>query len=355
MKKIRKFIIGLLVSLVLVATGCSSSESSTKPPESNVSTQNESNTSAESNGIPENYPDETITVIVGYNPGGGTDTNAREMIRTLNENNIVDQNFQVLNLPGPSGVNGYIKMLQEPDNIYQLMDVSDIGIPLYNGALDATLDDFKPIAQVANGTLVLMVGKDSPYNEVEEIFEVLKEDPGKLMISVSGALDSSEPYSWYNIYERLVGEGAQLESLNFIPFDGTAESVTAVLGGHVDAALVNPGNAIDHVKAGNAKVLVALSDKRLSLFPDVPTLKEKGIDFSYNRTRSWWIGGKVPDEIVKFWEAKLKEATETDTWKEYAERTMQEIDFMGTEEYLEFLRVEGPIFGDYIKMVQSLR
>src|SRR5690606_28130776 len=100
----------------------------------------------------------------GYKPGGGTDTNAREMIRTLNENKIIDQNFQVLNLPGASGVNGYTKMLQEPDNIYQLMDISDIGIPLYNGALEnVTLADFKPIAQVANGTLALMVGKDSPY------------------------------------------------------------------------------------------------------------------------------------------------------------------------------------------------
>ncbi len=115
----------------------------------------------------------------------------------------MDQTFQVENLPGASGVQAFTKMFKEKDNKYQLLNVPEMGIPLMNGALDATYDDFQPVAQVGTSTLVIAVKADSRFKTIEQLLEEIQNDPQSVSIAVPGALDSAEPYRWYTIFEEL--------------------------------------------------------------------------------------------------------------------------------------------------------
>lgn len=300
------------------------------------------------------YPDKTLTMLVGYGPGGGNDTMAREMIKNLNQNDIVNQKILVENLPGASGVNAFIKTYKESKNNYQLLVVVDMGLPLANGAMDVEISEFKPIAQVESGTLVLMVSNDSPYDTVEEFLADLKEDPSQFIIGSAGSMTSSEPYRWYTIIEAINdGVAVSVDELNIVPQDGTASSIPGVLGGHLDVILTNPGSAVDHVSSGNAKVLAVLSEERLEAFPDAPTLKEVGLDIVHRRARGFWMGGEVSDEIVTYWEEKFKEASQTAYWQEYTEKGMSSNEFLDTEKYLDFLEKENKKFKEYIHSLDN--
>src|SRR5699024_9524506 len=145
----------------------------------------------------------------------------------------------------------------------------------------------------------------------------LDKDPRSLSIAVSGAIDGTEASRWYSIYNEIQGGNADAYDLNFVPQDGA--STPSVIGGHTDVALENPAVAMDHLKTGDIEVIAVLSQDRLESFPDVPTLVEEGIDIVHSRARGWWIGKDVPEEIVEYWEDKLKQATETDDWKQYTE------------------------------------
>lgn len=350
--------------VIIIAVGCGAKEETAEQNSVNFNNSTSKETASEEAEMMETseesteldgYPDQSLTVLVGYEPGGGSDTNARAMISALTETGIIEQSMQVENLPGSSGVHAFTKLYQEPDNKYQLLDVPEMGIPLINGSMDADYDDFQPVAQVASGTLVVLVGADSPYETVEQLLADMESDPRSITIATSGALDSSEPYRWYTIFDELQSETVDLGELNFVPQDGTAGSITSVVGGHTDVSLVNPGLIVDHVEAGEAKVLAVLSPERLDAFPDAPTLVETGIDIVHNRARGWWMGVEVSQEVVQFWEDTLREATQTEQWTEYLTANFFELDFRGAKEYTEFLKEEGERFGSYLQMVQEAR
>ena len=337
----KNFLITILILIVfsmVLLVGCSSKEPAVKK------------------SVLDGYPDRPINVLVGYGAGGGSDTHARTVIKALNDNGIVDQSFTVENLPGASGVHAFSKMQNEPDDIYQIFCVPEMGIPLVNGALDASYDDFQRIAQVGSGTHAMFVKADSPFETVEQVLDAIEKDPQSVSIPVPGALDSVEPYRWYTIFEEIGSDTIELGSLNIIPTDGNADVITNIIGGHMDVALVSASaNLADQVEAGNARVLAVLSPERLDAFPDAPTLLERGINIVHNKARGFWIGKDVPEEIVQYWEDALKELMETPEYKEYLDKNMIQSIYKNSEEYTQYSKEEGERFGNFMKRVQESR
>ncbi|MBD1381784.1 Bug family tripartite tricarboxylate transporter substrate binding protein [Metabacillus arenae] len=329
----------VMISLLLLVAACSSSQ--------------DTGTTKEEAAL--DYPKEDINILVGYAPGGGTDTMARVMIQALNNNGIVDQTFQVENLPGASGVNAFIKMQKESDDDHQIMIVPEMGIPLVNGSFDAGYDDFIPVAQASTGTVAMVVGKNSPYETAEEVIEAIEKDPASVSISIPGALDSAEPYRWYTIFEE-IGSDIELGDLNTIPTGGLSEVITSIVGEHTDVALLSASKGIvDQAEVGNMKVLAVLSPERLEQFPDTPTLVELGINIVHDKARGIWMGKDVPEEVVQYWEDVMSKIETTPEWQEYLEQEMLQATFKDSEAYLDFLKTEGESFGAYIKRIEENR
>ena len=130
--------------------------------------------------------------------------------------------------------------------------------------------DFKPIARLNADPAAITVRADAPWNSYEEFMTYAKANPGKVRIGNSGT-----GAIWHLAAAAL--EDKTGAKFSHVPYDGAAPAITGLLGGHIEAVSVSPGEVINHVKGGKLKTLVVMADERMKTMPDVPTLKEKGV------------------------------------------------------------------------------
>ena len=197
--------------------------------------------------------------------------------------------------------------------------------------------------------MIVTVGKKSPYQTIEELLDALKKDPSKIVISTSSSIDGGEPFRWHSIKQAY---GIEKE-LNIMTTGGASESFQALLGGHSDVAMLTQSLLKGNVESGSLRPLAVLGNEHLELYPDVPTLKEKGYDVTYYRTRGFWSSGDISQEAVSFWENALKEMTETDTWKKFSEDQGMKIEFKGHQEYKDAILEEAPQYQEYLKTLKK--
>src|SRR5690606_22136932 len=131
---------------------------------------------------------------------------------------------------------------------------------------------------------------DSPFNTIEDLVAYAKDNPNK--VTMGG-------FSIKSVDEMLVKdfEAAAGIQLNYIPYRGGSEPVVAVLGGHIDATVANPGEMIANYQAGSFKVLALATEQRFTPFDDVPTLTERGYPVVSEHWRGVMASKDVPDEI----------------------------------------------------------
>jgi putative tricarboxylic transport membrane protein len=346
----RKSMVGisLILGFILILAACSSGnnqETATSTPE--TSDQKEEQTSQSESNKEEvndysNYPDKQIEILVGYAPGGGTDTAARNIIKALNDDGIVDQSIIINSMPGASGSHALLELKKRKGDIYTLLMMPEYAEPIWTGAIDATLDDYIPLAQVAIDTSVISVSGDSPYNTIEDLLDALKE--GKdVTIGLAGSVDSGEGLVW----SKMADSYGINNHIQFVSFDGGSEALTQVLGGHIDATLVNIGRGLDYYADGTLKPLALANTKRSERLPEVPTLLERGIESTHIKPRGVWAPADMPEEIVQYWENTFKQMMEAETWPEYVDKMLMELEFAGSEEYTKWVGEAGPEFREY--------
>lgn len=314
----KKFMLGicLLIALMLV-TACSD-EKSTK-----------------ANEVKDDYPNQDIDLLVGFAAGGGSDVVTRTVAKLLNEEGIIEENFVVENMPGAGGGLALMELKKRSDDPHVLLSMPDVGDPVWDGTIDADVSDFSLIAQLATDSIFIVVNSNSSYESFDDLVNDLKENPGSIDIGLGADVNSEEGHLWYEIAEA---HGIDFLDLNFIPHDGGAEITSALLGGHIDATAVNPSSIAGHIEAEELRPLVVLSPERVEYFPDVPTLIEEGVDHVYVRARGIWGGGDLSEEVIKFWEDKLEELVNSESWQtDYIEKNLLVNDFKRSEEYEEYI------------------
>ncbi|RFU23421.1 tripartite tricarboxylate transporter substrate binding protein [Geodermatophilus marinus] len=248
------------------------------------------------------YPTESIRLLVPYDAGGPTDLTTRTVGACLESE--LGQTVVVENLPGGSGALATTELVgAEPDG-YTLSLVTagtTVLTPLAN-EVGYTKDDITPIGVMAEVPSVLAVGADSPYASAEDFFAAVEADPGAVSVGVPGA---STPQAIE--LQRLADEhGAEVTT---VPFDGNAEMTTALLGGNVDAVLINASlDVVENIDAGSFVPLVASSEERLSWLPDTPTFTELGYEGLTLSGSTFGLAGPagLPDEVAGTLEDTLR-------------------------------------------------
>src|SRR5699024_5149128 len=288
-------------------------------------------------------PDDNLRYIVGFAPGGATDLTARTVVKTLNGEEIVDASINVENLEGAGGAKSLMEMKSKGDED-TLLQMVDIASAIYQGDADVTLDDFIPVAQVANNTLLLVVSPESGYESIEDFLDELKKNPEDVSIGLAGKTNQFEALKWNEIAEEYGIEG----DLNFIPSGGTSEVIPEVLSGRIDAGLFVPPVVESYLDTGELKALGALSEVRLDFLTDIPTFQESDIDVTFYRPQGLFLKGDVSEEAVSYWEEKLEEMTETEEWKSFLDKQMFIDEYLTREEYTEWLEEEGEAYQKYL-------
>lgn len=343
MKKMLLLVFILLIGAILVGCG-SNSTSSNSSNTSNSEKVSGANTDEAETQEAEFTPEGPIRYIVGFAPGGGTDLTARTAARTLNDEGIVEESFTVENITGGGGVRALME-LHSKGNENTLLQSVDLYAGMYMDDSNLNLDDFIPVAQIANNTLFMVVSGKSDYQSIDDLMKAMKEDPGKISIGLPSATDTVEVAKWYEIVESYGIEG----DLRFIPHNGISEVVPELLGGRIDVALLVPPVIKGYLDKNELKALATLSEERLDLLPDIPTLKEQGVDVTFYRPQGVFLKAGVGEDVVSYWENALKEMTETDSWKSFIENQMFINEFKGREEYTEWMETEGKIYSEFLE------
>jgi tripartite-type tricarboxylate transporter receptor subunit TctC len=249
------------------------------------------------------YPNRPIELIVPAGAGGGTDVLARAFAEAAK--NHLPQPITVINRPGASGMIGHGEMINAKPDGYKLAIVfAEIVIVPHLGLSKLSYEDFTPIARLNADPAAITVQAGAPWNTIEEFLATSKAKPGELKMGNSG--NGSIWHLAHAALEDKVGV-----KYNPIPFGGAAPAVLSLLGGHIDAVAVSPGEVAAHVQTGKLKTLAVMSEQRVKGFDNVPTFKERGIDLVIGTWRGLAAPkGTPPDVIVILTEATRLSANE---------------------------------------------
>ena len=254
------------------------------------------------------YPNRSIEIVVPASAGGGTDMLSRAFAEAVKKH--LPQVMTVNNKPGASGAIGMGEMINaKPDGYKLCMVIVEITILPHLGLTKHTWEDFQPIARLNFDPAAISVRADAPWNTIEEFLAASQKSPGSMKMGNSG--NGSIWHLAHAALEDKVGV-----EFNPIPYQGAAPAVVALLGGHIDAVAVSPGEVSAHVAGGKLKTLAIMSDQRIKGFEKVPTLKERNIDLSMGAWRGLAAPKGTPPEIIAILKAATRKAAEEPSFKE---------------------------------------
>jgi putative tricarboxylic transport membrane protein len=263
------------------------------------------------------YPTKAIEVVVPFAPGGGTDNLMRTIVAIIDENKWSPVPINVNNRAGGSGVLGYTYLLGKKGDSHVIAGgAPTIVASKIEGRLAGNYRDMTVLMIVAIAVLMLSVRADSKYQTIEEFVRAAKERPGQLTVAGTGTNTED------NIFTYLLEKSAGIK-LKYVPFNSGGECTAALMGGHVDAGVMNPNEIVAQVEARKAKNLAVAARKRLTDAPDMPTFAEKGLEFYWEQMRGVVGPGGMSPEATTWWVDTLKKVAGTRKWQEgYIKRNL---------------------------------
>ena len=245
------------------------------------------------------YPDRPVTIVVPWSAGGGTDTIIRLFAVGFEE--AMGQPINVVNRTGGSGVVGHSAIANaDPDGYTLGACTSEITYFETVGLAPITPDSFDLISRLAIIPAGVTVAADSEYKTVEDLIDAAK--AGGLSSSGSGI---GGP--WHMAVAGMMKQaGAAADTVQFIPSQGGAPALQDLVAGGISMFTGSPIEARALAEAGEVKILAIMSDERSPAFPDVPTVKESGVDWSLTNWFSLCAPAGLPDAV----KAKIESAAE---------------------------------------------
>ena len=218
------------------------------------------------------YPNRPIRYILPVAPSGGSDITARtlapKLIEALGQQVIID------NRPGASGVVGMSIAARAAPDGYTIVQ-GTIGPVAVDPSLHSKTPydisrDFTPIARIVSALNILVVHPSIPVRTVKELINYAKENPKKLNFGSSG-LGHADHLAG-EIFKSMTGVQMQ-----HIAYKGGAPAMTELLGGNIELIFSTVSTAVTFIQAGRIRAIAVTSDKRVSLYPDIPTVAESGL------------------------------------------------------------------------------
>lgn len=255
------------------------------------------------------YPEKAIQVVVPWKPGGGSDISAR--IIGDHMKNLLPQPLVVSNIDGAAGLNGALQVYKaRPDGYTVLWEhPGNLAVAPMVTKASFSWQDFEPVAIAAMGDTALIVPGDSPFKTAAEAFDAIKANPGKYRWTL--ALNAVSHFTFLNISHAVGG----LKPM-FIPASGDKGRIVSLLGKNSDITTVGYASVVPYLESGDLRILAMANSKRSPFAPNVPTLKEQGVDASYDFLYSVFAPKGTPKETIDILTGAFKKALEDPTTTE---------------------------------------
>jgi tripartite-type tricarboxylate transporter receptor subunit TctC len=294
------------------------------------------------------YPTKPIVLVTHSSPGAGGDIFLRNMAKHM-EPYLGGASLVVENKAGGGGAiaMNYVATAKPDGHLLYGVTPTYLQTPLL-GKTARNYKDFAPIVRVFIDPMVLYVRNESPYKNAKDLVEGAKKNPGKQRwgCATPGSVE-----------HMIANQIQKVAKIDVVPatFEGGGDLLVAVLGGHVDLGLGEPGEVMGQVDAKKLRILATFTESRLGMLPEIPTMKELGYDMVVEKFRGI-VGPKgVPQDASAWWEEKIQQVLKDPKYKAYYESVNLIPAFMGSKKYTEYIKKENANLTEYLKEIGLLK
>lgn len=254
------------------------------------------------------FPSETVEVVTHSGAGGGTDMTARNMMSSVSP--VLDAEMVVVNRPGGSGAVAMEYTNERPaDGHTVLVYTSSHAVTqAKDGASDA--QGFIPIARGTNDPQILFT-RCEDYDDPQAFLDAQQDQSLDYGVTHVFNIDGISAF--------LFADAAGIQAPDIISFEGGGDLITNLVGGNVDVAVLNYGEAASQVEAGNACAMVVMGEERLATLPDTPTTTDLDIDADYATVRGFVVAEGTPDEVVEALRTSFMEGMQGEQYQKFLE------------------------------------
>jgi putative tricarboxylic transport membrane protein len=255
--------------------------------------------------------------IAPANPGGGWDFTCRQIGKIMFDIGAVDKPVQVTNMAGAGGGLAYNHVVAERNDDADLIVAASSATTTrlaQNAYAGMTADQVRFVGAIGADPGVIVVGKDSPFQSLNDLVEAIKADPGSVAFAGGSAVGGFDHLKPLMILQR--AGFTDIAKIKYIGVDGGADAITQTVGGFTQAMTGDMSEVVGFLKAGEIRVLAVLTEERVPGFEDIPTAKEQGYDVVAVNWRGLYIPKGVSDEVFNSWAEKLRMVADSDEWKE---------------------------------------
>ncbi len=257
-------------------------------------------------------PNKPVNFIIMAGKGGGADKMARLMQAIIEKENFSPRPFVPTNKSGGSGAEALVaaKNTNDPDHTIMVTLNSFFTTPLRQPGINVDIMQFAPVGRMAEDTFLLWVHKDSGITTFEQYLTKAKADGNKWVMGGTGK----------NSEDNIITDYLNLTyglDMKYIPYKGGGAVAKQVAGKQLNSSVNNPSEALGFYESGDMVPLVAFTDTRLPMFPDVPTLKEKGSDFSYFMQRAVVGAPGMSTDAADYYTGVFLKVYNSAAWQDY--------------------------------------
>ena len=276
-------------------------------------------------------PDQTVEIVIGTSAGSGSDTTGRWIHRWMREKKLLETPATVLNKPGGGGVVALVYLNQYAGNGHYLMVTSPSMLTNHiTGRTALKYTDTTPLGQLGAESVMFTVRSESPIKSAKELAERLKADPASLSFSIGVAVGSHNHIATAQVAKAM---GADIRKLKVVAFSGSADGITALLGGHIDVAASPGSGVVAHVKAGRLRMLAVSAEQRLGgELSSVPTWKELGIPAVAANWRSVVGPRGMSEQQIQYWDDVFGRLARLPEWKQDLEAKLVENTYLNSRD-----------------------
>jgi putative tricarboxylic transport membrane protein len=309
-------------------------------------TAEKGNTGASSSGG--GKPANGLQLMVPNSPGGGYDTTARTAAKVMDSQKITGS-VQVFNLPGAGGTVGLQRIVNEKGNgkLAMQMGLGVVGAA-YTQKSTASLNQTTPIAKLIEEAGAIVVPKDSPYKDINQLVTAWKANPKKFAVGGGSSPGGPDHLLPMQLAKTV---GIDPKTVNYVTYDGGGELLPALLGNKIAFGASGFGEFLDQVEAGDVRVLAVTSEKPIEALKDVPTLKDKGIDFVFTNWRGIVAPPGISDADKKVWIDALTKMHDSQAWKDEEKKRGWTDAFATGDEFGAFLKQQDTDVATILKQL----
>jgi putative tricarboxylic transport membrane protein len=278
-----------------------------------------------------------IEIIAPAAPGSGWDQTARAVQEAMKADDLA-RSVEVKNVPGASGTVALAQVAPQKGKS-DLLIAS--GLAMMSGIITngtaVTLDDLTPIARVVGEYEVIVVPKNVPFNNADELFAAIKADPKSVAIA-GGSAGSAD-----HIFIGLLAQhyGVKPADVNYVPYSGGGEATTALLGGKVQAGVAGLNEFAEQIKNGNLKgLLISSTDQAEGVtFAQTSAQIDPGLEFQ--NWRSIMAPGGISDDLKAQYVEAITRMHDSSTWSDAVKKNGWNDNFLAGDEFATWLKEEN--------------